>query len=523
MTAKTKLRIAIYGRHSTVKQTATSSQDQAASCGPLVAYLGGTVVGTYLDPEISGYRRNRPGLTRLLADVKAGEIDVVVSEALDRIARDAEDLAWLGKKLKFGRVKIVTVGEGEIDEIKLAVAGLLGTLFLSQLRNKTHRGMAAAIAAGRFAGGKSYGYNGGKELDNRGEPVRGLLKIDPAAAGIVVRIYTEFSAGLSAIQIATRLNKEGVPGPRGGEWNASTIRGDPKKLVGILNNPLYGGNLVWNRREWTRDPDSANRERRYRIRDQSEWVEFEVPHLRIVSDELQTAVQRQLNGRKRSGKLDPLQKSNRQRHLLSGLIRCGSCGSNYTISGKDYYRCAGEKERGSCDNVVSVRKLPLERMALSLLERKLLTAEHAQIFVEEFNRETARPRTVVRKPGTDITARLREVNAALANLAENMLAGVISSTLSAMLSKLETEKETLEVQLTNVARPSPIVPMLGFPAILKRFEAKIGRLVEALNDDAVRPEATSIIRSLIESVTIYPDIAGGAEYASVEGRLAGFI
>jgi site-specific DNA recombinase len=32
-----------------------------------------------------------------------------------------------------------------------------------------------------------------------------------------------------------------VPSPRGGQWNASTIRGDPKKATGILNNPLYVG------------------------------------------------------------------------------------------------------------------------------------------------------------------------------------------------------------------------------------------------------------------------------------------
>ncbi|WP_010545507.1 recombinase family protein, partial [Sphingomonas elodea] len=59
-------RIALYGRHSTTLQTATSSADQVASCSNLVAYLGGTVVGTWLDPEVSGYRRDREGLTRRL-------------------------------------------------------------------------------------------------------------------------------------------------------------------------------------------------------------------------------------------------------------------------------------------------------------------------------------------------------------------------------------------------------------------------------------------------------------------------
>lgn len=101
---------------------------------------------------------------------------------------------------------------------------------------------------------------------------------------MVRQIYKWFAGGLSSIQIATRLNAEGIPAPRGGMWNASTIRGDPKKLVGILNNPLYTGRLVWKRRHWRRDPDSEKRERRYQLRDPNEWIEVGVPDLRIVDD-----------------------------------------------------------------------------------------------------------------------------------------------------------------------------------------------------------------------------------------------
>lgn len=75
----------------------TSSADQAAACMPLVQYSGGQVVGTHLDSDVSGYKRNRPGLKRMLADVRAGLIDIVVSEALDRLARDGEDVNWLGR------------------------------------------------------------------------------------------------------------------------------------------------------------------------------------------------------------------------------------------------------------------------------------------------------------------------------------------------------------------------------------------------------------------------------------------
>ncbi|WP_310107341.1 recombinase family protein [Sphingomonas sp. BE138] len=73
-------RIALYGRHSTAMQAASSSADQVASCAPLVGYLGGTVMATWLDPELSGYRRDRPGLQQLLRAVEAGDIDIIACE-----------------------------------------------------------------------------------------------------------------------------------------------------------------------------------------------------------------------------------------------------------------------------------------------------------------------------------------------------------------------------------------------------------------------------------------------------------
>lgn len=154
----TKLRPAVYARHSTDKQNPNSTEDQLAACRSLVDRLGGTIVDTYADPEVWGYRRDRPGLRRPLGDIAAGRIDVVVCEALDRLARDGEDVAWLGKKLRFDRVRLHTATEGEVDDVKMAVASMLGAMFLSNLQKKTLRGMEAAVLAGRFAGGRAYGY-----------------------------------------------------------------------------------------------------------------------------------------------------------------------------------------------------------------------------------------------------------------------------------------------------------------------------------------------------------------------------
>ena len=521
-------RIAVYGRHSTALQNPTSSEDQIASCMKRVELLGGTVVATCSDPEESGYKRDRPGLKQLLAIVEMGDADIIVCEALDRLARDAEDIAFLGKKLSYHGVRLHTLSEGDVDEIKFAVASLLGAIFLKNLVDKTLRGMEAAVLAGRFAGGRAYAYNTRKFLDANGEIVRGYLDIDPAKAKIVNRIYEDFASGMSSIQIATALNQEGIPSPRGGEWNASTIRGDPKKGTGILNNPLYTGRLVWGRRQWRRNPDSEQRERRYRMRDRSEWIEVEVPDLRIIDDELWAAVADEIERRAISPKVvvsvkngSPVGKP-RKKHLLSGQIRCSVCGANYTISGKDYYRCAGQKERGTCSNKLSVKKEQIETATLAVLQHHLFTDEHAKIFVDTFNREILKLSGDKVDNDKALKDRLSVLTNEIKNLSANLLSGVISPTLAKMLGDRESEYAEIVARLAQSPTPPATAKVLPHPELVQLFRQKITVLANTLNDDAVQAQAAALMDKLIESVTIYPDGPRGPE-AEVVANVADLV
>ncbi len=495
-------RIAIYGRHSTTFQNPESSDDQIRSCHPLVEQLRGEVVCSYTDPELSGYKRDRPGLLALLQRVSNGDVDIVVCEAIDRIARDGEDIAWLGKVLRFHHVRLVTLTEGEIDDIKFAVASMMGAIFLKNLQTKTLRGMESVILAGRVAGGRVYGYRSAEVYNGVGEQIKGVLEIDPATAPVVERIYRDFAAGRSAYQIAVALNEEGIPGPRGGKWNQSTIRGDPKKLVGILHNPLYQGQLIWGRREWRRDPDSVKRERRYRLRDPSKWVRSDVPKLRIIEPDLARTVELEVKRRSNPALANSLGQR-RTKHLLSSLIKCGACGASYVINGKDYYRCAGKRE-GKCDSDISIRKSVIEEAALRVIQERLMTKELAELFAAEFKREVERLRSSGSGEIDRIAARLAEVEREIANLAANFTQGVVSPTLVALLTEREQEKAVLTTKLQSAqsARAADILP---HPALLERYAEKVGKARQALNDPSVRQEASEALRSLIEQITIYAE------------------
>jgi len=100
----------------------------------------------------------------------------------------------------------------------------------------------------------------------------------------VRRIFEDYVNGKSPRAIATALNAEGIPSPRGGQWNASTINGNKARRNGILHNELYIGYLTYNRQSFRKDPETGKRQAR--PNPPSEWEMVEVPELRIIDDDL---------------------------------------------------------------------------------------------------------------------------------------------------------------------------------------------------------------------------------------------
>ena len=99
-------RVALYARYSSDNQRDASIDDQLRQCRERAAREGWTVVETYSDRAISGASLIRSGIQSLLADAQAGRFDIVLSEALDRISRDQEDVAGVFKRLRFAGVTI---------------------------------------------------------------------------------------------------------------------------------------------------------------------------------------------------------------------------------------------------------------------------------------------------------------------------------------------------------------------------------------------------------------------------------
>ena len=241
------MRAVIYARYSSDLQSEASIDDQVRLCEERAERDSMTVADVFTDYAISGGAiRNRPGMLSLMDAAKQGDFDMVIAEALDRISRDQEDIAAIYKRLSHADVRIVTLSEGEINELHIGLKGTMNALFLKDLAAKTRRGQRGRVEAGKIPGGNSYGYKIVRRILDNGSVSTGEREIDPVQAAIIRRIFQEYADGLAPRRIAGRLNTENIAGPRGGSWNASTINGSRQRRNGILNNELYLGRITYN-------------------------------------------------------------------------------------------------------------------------------------------------------------------------------------------------------------------------------------------------------------------------------------
>ena len=102
-------------------------------CKARIAQEGWALSATYTDRAVSGAIRMRPGYQKLLEDARNGAFDLVITEALDRLSRDQEDVAGLYKHLSFAGVTMVTLAEGTISELHVCLKGTMNALFLKDL------------------------------------------------------------------------------------------------------------------------------------------------------------------------------------------------------------------------------------------------------------------------------------------------------------------------------------------------------------------------------------------------------
>jgi site-specific DNA recombinase len=452
------MKVAIYTRYSSENQREASIADQFRICREFARRQGWTIAKEYSDAAVSGATLLRSGFQAMMASALRKEVDVVLAESLDRFSRDQEDTAGLFKRLTFAGVSIVTLAEGDITFLHIGLKGTMNAMFLKELADKTRRGLRGRVKLGKAGGGVSFGYRIVRTFEN-GVVSTGEREIVPEEAEIIRRIFKQYVAGASPKQIAKDLNRDAIRGPSGALWNPSTIHGNPKRGIGILHNELYIGRLVWNRQRFLKDPDTGKRVTR--LNPESEWVITNVPHLRIIDDELWTAVQaRYATIQHKWSKAPEARRFNqfrRPKYLFSGLTKCGECGAGFVVYSRDHLGCFGTRDRGTCTNKLTIARQEVEARVLRALQDKLMRKDFFEEFCREFAKEMNRLRMEQRAGLKDAKRELERVKREIQKVIAAIKAGFALAELKVEWEALQARKEALLAQLAEADEPPPLL------------------------------------------------------------------
>jgi len=509
----------VYARFSTELQNEKSTEDQIELCRVYAARRGFDVIGTYEDKARSGASVfGRDGLMRLMDAARDRKFGVVIVEALDRLSRDMEDLAGIHKRLSFLGVEIHAVHDGTADAVLVGLRGLVGQLQREDGAKKVRRGMAGVIRDGRHAGGRAYGY--------RPVPGRtGELEIVEEEAEVVRRIFSAYATGRPPREIAGDLNREGVAPPRGAKWNASTINGNAQRGNGLIFNELYAGRIVWNKVRMVKNPDTGKRISRPNPRDQ--WQMIAAPLLQIVDDEAWARVQT-LKAEK--ARLSTNVKR-RPAHLLSGLLRCGCCGSGMSVhdrdkTGKTRIRCSAVRESGSCSNRRILYLSEVEEAVLRGMTEELKDTRLIETYVRTYNEERKRLAATALSRRARIERKRDRLEAERQRAIDLLIKGVLREEEGrARLDELKAQVVEAERELSSLEEAPQIIAL--HPATIESYIATVDRLAGVLSEHATaeddRGTLVAAFRALVHSVTVHPKAPRKGFQVEVKGKLASLI
>lgn len=274
------------------------------------------------DDGFSGTSFRRPGLQRLLEDVEAGRVDLILTKDLSRLGRDYIRTGELAEVYFPSRhVRYIAVNDGfdtqGPDNGLAPFQHVVNEMYARDASKKIRSALAVRRSQGRYVGSLApYGY--------RKDPAdKNKLLPDPPAAAVVGEIFAQAAAGVRPGEIAHKLNSRGVacpalhrsgerPRPDGPVWTASTV----SKL---LRNPTYLGCTAQGR---TRKPSFKAKIREAVPRER--WTVVEGTHPALVDRETFLLAARRSKGRTGTGRFQ---------NRLAGLIRCGTCGGAMVSAG----------------------------------------------------------------------------------------------------------------------------------------------------------------------------------------------
>lgn len=315
-----RYRAALYIRLSREDETdgpSESVSNQRAMLEDFARQRGVPVAGLYVDDGWSGTSFDRPEFRRMLRDIEAGRVNMVITKDLSRLGRDYIMTGhYMERYFPEHRVRYISLLDGidtGVDSSANEITpfrAIMNDMYAKDISKKISSVKRDKQRKGLFVGGKPvYGYQMHPAEKNK-------IVVDEGAAPVVRRIFRLALEGLSCRQIAAQLNAEGIPSPGcyAGLYPSGTGQWSGERISEMLQNETYIGNMVQGRRR------KVSYKSKKCIRQLPEdWVVVEGTHEPLVTPETFERVGRLLASRRHT-------RSRTYEFPLKGLLFCHECG-----------------------------------------------------------------------------------------------------------------------------------------------------------------------------------------------------
>jgi site-specific DNA recombinase len=311
------MRAIIYSRVSTDAQErdGTSLDTQERACDDFARQHGWHIVEMIRDAA-SGYSLDRPGMERVRQLLRTGAADILLSYAVDRLARNQTKLAVLLDEAEEAGVALECVTEkvedSPLGKLVMSLRAFAAEVEREKIVERTTRGKLERARSGRIPQGFGkgcfgYTYN----------PATGQREIELFQAEIVRRIFTRYTELRSFDRVAHELNESDIKTYVGGRWHPIGVRR-------VLENESYAGRLVFRRSRWIKVRGKDGKLHRKRVdRPAEEHVDIPGASPRIVDDGIWERVQQIMNDPERIAR----RPKPRHEYPLRGRVKCPLCGS----------------------------------------------------------------------------------------------------------------------------------------------------------------------------------------------------
>jgi len=371
------------------------------------------VFDDYVDDGYTGTNFNRPGMIRLLDDMKRRNINCIIVKDLSRFGRNYHEVGqYIEVVFPLLKLRFISVNDN-IDSFKnpasiknssVSFKNVMNDEYGRDISNKVRGTLNMKRRKGLYIGSFAlYGYM--KSPDNHNK-----LIIDEEAADTIRLIFRLFIDGISLPNICHTLNRMGILNPTAykiskgfkvpqkqndttkGLWCDRTIRR-------ILQNEMYIGNMVQKQNE-----NISYKIQKCRQVDADKRIVVKNTHEPIIDLDTFQKAQEIFKRDTWQAKAEKSIANNTElgSHVLSGYVKCADCGRamqrrKIVQPYKTYYyfNCTSYRKWKKCTKH-KIQVETVEKVVLTVLQKYIAMAVEMESLIAVINQSPARNTTLLR-------------------------------------------------------------------------------------------------------------------------------